>query len=87
MKYALHEEGPKPCPQCGSDDIDMNGRYISWQECRRCKYEGPRCHGETCNHSGILARLAWNKAYRDKWHACTPWSTEACLTHHLALVA
>ena len=31
----------KPCPFCGSEDVERNGRTIIYVACRTCKTDGP----------------------------------------------
>lgn len=57
----MSEVKPKHCPECGSDDINVDSAQGgSWAQCRECEFKVKHA----CSESAVVVR--WNKVLRNK---------------------
>ncbi|WP_460060997.1 hypothetical protein [Pseudomonas sp. S2_A05] len=56
----MSDPKPKPCPECGDDDleIDSAANAASWVECRGCEFKLQHA----CSEEAVVRR--WNKLER-----------------------
>lgn len=57
----MSEPKPKPCPECNSDDLEVDSAQGgSWVQCRECEFKVQHA----CSESAVVVR--WNKIAKAK---------------------